>query len=108
LGVGALELNDRKEQFSFAYLHAVSSVAGFEVHGTWPAPDRESIDLMVAGRGARGTIKSPRLEIQLKCTAAPVPNGSHISYPLKPKNYNDLRAERENILIPRLLLEAIS
>lgn len=99
-----MELSDRKEQFSFAYLHAVASVAGFGVHGTWPAPDRESIDLVVAGQGAQGTIKSPRMEVQLKATATAVPNGDHISYPLKVKNYNDLRAERENLMIPKLLL----
>lgn len=99
-----MELSDRKEQFSFAYLHAVASVAGFAVHGTWPAPDRESIDITVAGHGPYGTITSPRLEVQLKCTATPVPNGTHISYPLKLKNYNDLSAKRENILIPKILL----
>lgn len=99
-----MELSDRKEQFSFAYLHAVASVAGFGIHGTWPAPDRNSIDMTVSGNGAGGTVKSPIMQVQLKCTAAPVPNGTHISYPLKLKNYNDLRVGREKIMVPHILL----
>lgn len=102
--IRALELNDRKEQLSFAYLAAVSSVAGFGVQGMWPAPDRDSVDMVVADRGAQGTIKSPRLEVQLKATAASVPDTAHISFPLKLKNYNDLRAKRENLMIPKILL----
>lgn len=74
------------------------------MQGTWPAPDRDSVDMVVAGRGAHGTIKSPRLEVQLKATAAPVPDGTHISFPLKLKNYNDLRLKRESLLIPKILL----
>lgn len=99
-----MELNDRKEQFSFAYLHAVASVAGYGIQGTWPAPDRNSIDLTVSGTGANGTVKSPVMQVQLKCTATPVSNGTHISYPLKLKNYNDLRVGGETIMSPYILL----
>ena len=99
-----MELSDRKEQFSTAYLQAVSSVAGYGVWKPGPGPDDDSVDWVVAQKGGEGTIKSPRLEVQMKCTAAPVPNGEHFSFPLKLKTYNDLRSEKENLLVPRILV----
>jgi hypothetical protein len=68
-----MELNDRKEQFSFAYLHAVASVAGFGISGLWPAPDRDSIDLTVSGRGTHGTIKLPSMQVYI--TLLPIHSG---------------------------------
>lgn len=96
-----MELSQRKEQFSNAYLQAVSSVASFSLFPPPPVDD-DSVDRTVAASGGSGTIRSPRLDVQLKCTAAPLPNGSHISYGLKLKNYDDLRPE--NVLVPRILV----
>jgi hypothetical protein len=95
-----MELSQRKEQFSNAYLQAVSSVSGFSA--SKPTVDDDSIDWWIAARGGNGTTKSPRLELQLKCTAAPTPDDGFVSYALKLKNYDDLRAE--NVLVPRVLV----
>jgi hypothetical protein len=56
----------QKEQLSYAYVQAVSACAGF----AWsrPSVDDDSVDMMLSKKGGHGAIRSPRLEIQLKCT----------------------------------------
>lgn len=95
-----MDLNAQKEQFSRAYVQAVAAVAGY----AWYAPsvDDDSVDLGIAERGGRGTVRSPRLEAQLKCHAAQTPGGEHLSFPLKMKNFDDLRDP--NVQVPRVLI----
>lgn len=100
LGSGSTDLNQRKEQFSKAYVQAVASVAGFSA--TTPAVDDDSIDLFVSGRGREGTVASPRLELQAKGRGTDSGIGEHFSYDLKLKNYEDLRLT--NFLVPRILV----
>ena len=80
-----MDLNIQKEQFSIAYLRAVAAVAGVKVLRTDVDDDSVDIGLERAGGCA------PKLDIQLKCTAEPLPDSGDISFPLKLKNYNDLR-----------------
>jgi hypothetical protein len=47
-------------------------------------------------------MRSPRLELQLKCTAAPTPLGDSLSFSFKLKNYEERRAD--NFVIPRILV----
>lgn len=75
--------------FSEAYLHAIAAVAGYGV--TKPIPDTDSVDWIVSAPGVGDTIRRPRLEIQLKCTAQDIIRQSHLHFPLEIKNYNDLR-----------------
>ena len=56
----------QKEQFSIAYFHAIASVCGLKIFRC--DVDDESIDLTVGKTGGDGTIRSPRLDLQLKCT----------------------------------------
>jgi hypothetical protein len=95
-----VDINQRKEQFSHAYVRAVASVAGFTL--AKPEVDDDSIDLIIAQRGGGGTVRSPRVEVQLKCTERPLAQNGTLSYPLILKNYDDLRAE--NVLVPRILV----
>lgn len=95
-----MDLNQRKEQFSNAYVRAVASVAGFTL--AKPEVDDDSIDLMVAQRGGSGTVRSPRLDLQLKCTGQDIISDGNLHFPLKLKNYEDLRVD--NILVPRILV----
>lgn len=95
-----MELAQQKEQFSTAYVHAVASVAGYSVYP--PSVDDDSVDRVIAESGGNGTIRSPRLEVQLKCTSNNVGYDDYINYPLKIKNYEDLRPT--NLLVPRLLV----
>jgi hypothetical protein len=95
-----MHIDQRKEQFSRAYVLAVAAAAGYAWYQ--PSVDDDSIDLGLAARGGSGTIRSPRLELQLKCHAAETPSGSQFSHDLKIKNYEDLRDA--TVLVPRLLV----
>jgi hypothetical protein len=95
-----MDLNLQKEQFSIAYLRAVAATAGFAVSP--PGVDDDSVDYTIAVRGGSGTIRSPRLDIQLKCTAAPLAAGADLRYALKKKNCDDLRGDA--FMVPRLLI----
>jgi hypothetical protein len=64
--------------------------------------DDDSVDMVLHQRGGGGTIRSPRVELQLKCKAAPSPAGDGFSHSIKLKNYDDLRDE--GILVPRILV----
>jgi hypothetical protein len=94
-----MHIDQRKEQFSKAYVHAVASVAGFATYT--PSVDDDSVDLGVSARGGADTPRRPRLEMQLKCTHTDTGDGDHLTYPLKLKNYDDLRAET---IVPRILV----
>ncbi|HHY67460.1 MAG TPA: DUF4365 domain-containing protein [Alicyclobacillus sp.] len=95
-----MDLSHSKEQFSLAYVKAVASVAGFAVERI--SVDLDSEDVMICSRSSTGRIRSPRLDVQLKCTASAVMKEDVIKYPLKIKNYDDLIPE--NLLVPRILV----
>ncbi len=97
---GAMDIDQRKEQFSHAYVKAVAAVAGFAWYK--PSVDDDSIDLGLAQTGGGGTTRSPRLEVQLKCKAFATPNEPDFSHSIKLKNYDDLRDT--NVLVPRMLV----
>ena len=48
----------------------MATVAGYTLYQ--PEVDDDSVDLGVAARGGNGTLRSPRLEIQVKCTSTEV------------------------------------
>jgi hypothetical protein len=92
--------NDQKEEFSRAYIQAIAAVAGYTT--SRPSIDDDSVDLTIASRGGSGTIRSPKLDIQAKCTAKQKPSEPEFSFPLELKNYNDLRPA--NVMVPRILV----
>ena len=100
-----------KELFSRAYIHAVISAAGYtaEFHN---ANDDHSVEVMIKARGGPGPKLSPRIEAQLKATSRPVFNksGTHLHFPLKQKNYDDLRGDNSvaNILLVVVLPFAVT
>ena len=98
-----MTIDDQKEQFSFAYARAVSAVAQIAV--SEPAVDDDSIDLIFQRRGGGGIVRSPRVEAQVKCTDAASINPAHVAYPLKLKNYDELRPV--DVLVPRILIVVI-
>ena len=95
-----MDENQQKELFGFAYVRAVASVAGYGVHR--PEPDDDSVDLVVSARGPQGSYRSPRLDVQVKCTAQDCVAEDAVHYPLKLKNYEELRGE--GFLVPRVLV----
>lgn len=95
-----MDIRQQKEQFSNTYLQTVTTVAGYSLYK--PSVDDDSIDWGIAARGVMGRIRSPRLELQLKSTSRDVLDDNWVRYPLKIKNYNDLRLP--DFAIPRILV----
>lgn len=93
-----MDLNAMKERFSFAYIEAVASCAGYQVDE--PKVDRKSVDGVLRGDFGRG----PRIEFQAKATSLDIRRESHLAFPLPIKNYNDLK---EDSLTPRILIVAL-
>lgn len=95
-----MDLSQKKEQFSEAWLRAVAAAAGFAV--AKPTVDNDSIDLTVSKRGGKGTVRSPKLDVQLKCTATEIIKETDLRFPLEKKNYDELRYD--NFAVPRILV----
>ena len=87
--VGAMNDNQRRAELSFAYLLALSAMAGCTCQ-RGPYPDEDSIDATVRTRGSN----RPVFDVQLKGTSSPIwrPDGLH--FRLGRKNYDDLRHDR--------------
>jgi hypothetical protein len=84
--------DDIREQLSIAYIHAVASRAGYAWERT--SIDRDGIDGRVIARGivvTGATLRSPVVGFQLKATTTIAGNPERIPFPLKQKNYDDLR-----------------
>lgn len=88
------------QEYQQAYIQAVAACAGF----SWskPSVDDDSIDIILHKRGGGGTVRSPKLEIQLKCTSRELPREPQLPFELSLKNYDDLRFT--NFLVPRILV----
>lgn len=95
-----MEENLVKEQFSHSFVGAIASIAKFATYK--PSVDDDSIDIGFCGKGGGGTICSPRLEAQLKCTSADILKNDCLHFSLIKKNYDELRVE--NVHIPRILI----
>ena len=87
--------NIQKEEFSIAYVHAIAALAKCNV-GHWHI-DNDSVDISLRASVPDGkqTIY-PQLDIQLKCTDEDISHDDGIHFPLKKKNYDDLRARVVN------------
>jgi len=96
----AMDLNRQKEEFSNAFVQAVASVAGFGL--SKPSVDDDSVDWNISQAGGDGIRRSPRLDLQLKSSSSVKIQNGVISFPIKLKNYDDLRPT--NCLVPRILV----
>jgi hypothetical protein len=94
-------INDLKSEFSVAYVRAIAHAAGYFVQEASRSFDGDGIDLTVLSRDRRGTVRSPRVELQVKATSEPVV-GDPFPYDLSVKNYHELRDEE--FQIPRILV----
>ncbi len=84
--------DDIREQLSIAYMHAIAARAGYAWERT--SIDRDGIDGRVMARGLvvpGAAIRSPVIGFQLKATTTIVGTPDPIVFPLKQKNYDDLR-----------------
>lgn len=92
----------QKEEFSRAYVLAVAAAAGMSTYGL--SVDDDSIDIGLAARGGQGRLRSPRIELQLKCTAEQPPPGPDFPHELKIKNYEELCGAS---VVPRILVVVV-
>jgi len=97
-----MTIDNQKEHFSYAYARAVGATAAVSV--ATPEVDDDSIDLVLFQKATGTVFRSPRLELQVKCSeqGAVTVSDTHVHYPLKLKNYDELRAD--DVLVPRILL----
>ncbi|MDZ4290992.1 MAG: DUF4365 domain-containing protein [Hydrogenophaga sp.] len=93
-------ITHQKESFNAAYVSSVAAHAGLKTTST--SIDDDSVDLMLIGSDFSGLIRNPQLHLQLKCTESPNIVGNILKFPLKIKNYDDLRAT--NVLSPQYLV----
>jgi len=91
----------QKEEFQYAYVCALAAHAGLN-RGDFRVDD-DSIDITFQAKGnfGPGRIRSPMIQIQLKCSSQDLIADDVIKFPLKIKNYNDLRGEE--VVAPRYL-----
>lgn len=101
-GDEAVDPNHQKEQYSKAWIQAITSTAGMGLAP--PDPDNESIDWTVYARIQDGYPRSPRLDVQVKCTSSPDIGDGVIRFALSRKNYDDLRAD---VITHRILVVVI-
>lgn len=92
-------LNRRKEEFSIAYVHAVSSMANCAV--TRAVVDVNGYDLTLAATDEHNLPRLPKLDVQMKCTARDLLREAHLHFPLDVATYRKLRRET---LVPRILV----
>jgi hypothetical protein len=87
--------NDRKEQLSLAYMHALAAFCGY----SWSTPslDRDSVDIEVRSR----TSRFAGVAFQLKATSSPDWSAEGLKFQLKAKNHNELVPAA--VQTPRLL-----
>jgi hypothetical protein len=90
----------QQQELSFAYLQAVASAAGYATqrHDV----DYDGVDLSVHAHGGAGTVRSPRLDVQVKSQTAGKPASFPWSYALEVDNYEKLRPT--DVMVPRVLV----
>jgi Domain of unknown function (DUF4365) len=98
-----MDVAQKKQEFSKAYVKAVAAACGYATQE--PSVDDDSVDLGLAARGGGGTVRSPRLDLQLKCTAKDLVGENTVDFPLPIKNYDELRAV--NFMVPRILVVVV-
>jgi Domain of unknown function (DUF4365) len=81
-------------------LHAVATAADVKV-GKWDVDD-ESVDATLGLPGAGGRLRLPKLDVQLKCTSQSLLRNDGVHFPLKRKNYDDLREATP--ILPHILV----
>ena len=97
-----MDINIQKEEFSYAYLYAITSAAGYSFQKSSRPADIGGIDVTITGTTSDESLYEAQLDLQVKSTSLDVLSDNSIRYPLKLKNYNELRKERT--VAPRILV----
>jgi hypothetical protein len=97
-----MDINLQKEEFSYAYIYAITTAAGYSFQKSSRILDVGGIDATITGTVTDDTLYEPQLDLQVKSTSLDILSEETIRYPLKIKNYNELRKERT--VAPRILV----
>ena len=89
-----MHITIRQEEFSRAYMCALAAPLGYNL-GNFQVDD-DSIDILFKAKYTKlSRIRNPQIDFQLKCTKISFGNDSYLHFPLKMKNYNDLRGDNQ-------------
>ncbi len=97
-----MELKHRKKEFSYAYVQAVASTAGYSFHKIAKAATTEEYEILIAGLTSQEEPQTPQLKIQVRPLSRDTIKGEFVKYSLRLETYNQLRLE--NPSIPRLIV----
>lgn len=87
-----MDRNAHKEEFSYAYIHAVAAAAGYSCESATRLKDLEGIDITITALGVLGTRRCPRIDLQVKCTSrTDIIHDDCIKFPLEVPAYEKLR-----------------
>lgn len=99
-----MDPNIQKEEFSYAYIQAVASAAGYAFQRTTTPLDNLGIDVTITGIGERTITGFPQLYLQVKSTSLNLLEERFLKYPLRVKNYEELRQPNQ---YPPLILVVV-
>lgn len=99
-----MDINTQKEEFSYAYVYAIAAASGYSFQRTTTPLDQLGIDLILTGISLQGLMGFPQLYIQLKCTSRDILDDNCLRYPLRVKNYEELRTPNQ---YPPLILVVV-
>lgn len=107
-----MDENTKKEEFSYGYIHVLTSACGYIIQRSGRSLDNCGIDLQIIDSETSENAEAPRISAQTKCTT---PKYLHeeencFKYDLKVANYNQLikKAIDPNILIVVIVPDEIS
>ncbi|KYC43545.1 hypothetical protein WA1_10820 [Scytonema hofmannii PCC 7110] len=84
-------ITTQKEEFSYAYINAVASAAGYSFQIAPRPLDLVGVDITITGLVSPDSRRRTRLDLQVKCTSRDLLGSDSIRYPLDIKNYDELR-----------------
>ena len=84
-------ITTQKEEFSYAYINAIASAAGYSFQIASRPLDQAGVDITITGLIIPTSRRRTRLDIQVKCTSRSLLESHAIKYPLDIKNYEELR-----------------
>ncbi len=105
-----MDLNTKKEEFSYGYLQLLCATNGLALEKTGRAIDNIGIDVIIIGTKKINKIYAPRLDVQVKCTSQDIEKENVVKFKLKVEAYNKLRYEynyAKTILIVVIVPESL-
>jgi hypothetical protein len=100
---GSMYPSQCKEQFSIAYIHAITTAARCKLENI--EVDDESIDATIKQVAKHAEIDFVSLDVQLNCTSQAVERQGYVAWPLGNKNYSELITERRTGHIILIVLQ---